>query len=403
MMVQMNTSAPKAAAGSVGTVDTQFLDLPEPLRLDCGRDLPQVRIAYETYGALAPNRDNVILVCHALSGDAHAAGYSRAPAATSTRDGFRADERDAGSGRGLGWWDGMIGPGKAFDTDQFFVVSSNLLGGCRGTTGPSSTNPATGRPYGSDFPVITVADMVRAERALLNELGLPRLAAVAGGSLGGMQALEWAVQYGDQVDRIIPIASTHALHPQGVAWNAIARNAITADPDWQNGHYYGTGRAPSAGMGVARMVGHITYLSAASLNDKFGRRLQFSDDIRYLLTEPEFEVESYLRYQADAFVKRFDANTYLYTSRALSYFDLARQYGHGSLADAVRNVSARTLLIAFSSDWLYPPAGSEELATALRAGGKTVDLHVIDAPYGHDCFLLEEARQTPMIQQFLAR
>jgi homoserine O-acetyltransferase len=403
MMVQMNTSAPKAAAGSVGTVDTQFLDLPEPLRLDCGRDLPQVRIAYETYGALAPNRDNVILVCHALSGDAHAAGYSRAPAATSTRDGFRADERDGGSGRGLGWWDGMIGPGKAFDTDQFFVVSSNLLGGCRGTTGPSSTNPATGRPYGSDFPVITVADMVRAERALLNELGLLRLAAVAGGSLGGMQALEWAVQYGDQVDRIIPIASTHALHPQGVAWNAIARNAITADPDWQNGHYYGTGRAPSAGMGVARMVGHITYLSAASLNDKFGRRLQFSDDIRYLLTEPEFEVESYLRYQADAFVKRFDANTYLYTSRALSYFDLARQYGHGSLADAVRNVSARTLLIAFSSDWLYPPAGSEELATALRAGGKTVDLHVIDAPYGHDCFLLEEARQTPMIQQFLAR
>jgi homoserine O-acetyltransferase len=403
MMVRMNTSPPKAAAGSVGVVDTQFLDLPVPLRLDCGRDLPQVRMAYETYGNLSANRDNVILVCHALSGDAHAAGYSRSPATTSTRDGFRADERDAGSGRGLGWWDGMIGPGKAFDTDQFFVVSSNLLGGCRGTTGPSSTNPATGRPYGSDFPVITVADMVRAERALLHELGISRLAAVAGGSLGGMQALEWAVQYGDQVDRIVPIASTHALHPQGVAWNAIARNAITADPDWQSGHYYGTGRAPSAGMGVARMVGHITYLSATSLNDKFGRRLQFSDDIRYLLTEPEFEVESYLRYQADAFVKRFDANTYLYTSRALSYFDLARQYGHGSLADAVRNVSARTLLIAFSSDWLYPPSGSEELATALRAGGKTVDLHVIEAPYGHDCFLLEEARQTPMIQQFLAR
>ena len=189
------------------------------------------------------------------------------PAAESTRDGFRAEERDGASGRGLGWWDGMIGPGKAFDTNRFFVVSSNLLGGCRGTTGPSSTNPATGRPYGSDFPVITVADMVRAERALLNELGITRLAAVAGGSLGGMQALEWAVQYGDQVDAIIPIASTHALHPQGVAWNAIARNAITADPDWQGGHYYGTGRAPTAGMGVARMVGHITYLSATSLNE----------------------------------------------------------------------------------------------------------------------------------------
>ena len=399
----MTPPASKTAAGSVGTVDTQFLDLPQPLALDCGRQLHSVRIAYETYGTLSPGRDNVILVCHALSGDAHAAGFAREPAAESTRDGFRADERDGTSGRGLGWWDGMIGPGKAFDTSRFFVVSSNLLGGCRGTTGPSSINPATGRPYGSDFPVITVADMVRAERALLNELGIPRLAAVAGGSLGGMQALEWAVQYSDQVDAIVPIASTHALHPQGVAWNAIARNAITGDPDWQGGHYYGTGRAPTAGMGVARMVGHITYLSAPSLNDKFGRRLQFADDIRYLLTEPEFEVESYLRHQADTFVKWFDANTYLYTSRALSYFDLARQHGGGQLAHALRNMSARTLLIAFSSDWLYPPAGSEELTAALRAMGKEVDLHVIDAPYGHDCFLLEEARQTPMIQQFLAR
>ena len=403
MIASMTTPASKAAAGSVGTVETQFLDLPRPLALDCGRQLDHIRVAYETYGTLSPARDNVILVCHALSGDAHAAGYSTKPAAASTRDGFRADERDAGSGRGLGWWDGMIGPGKAFDTDRFFVVSSNLLGGCRGTTGPSSTNPATGRPYGSDFPVITVADMVRVERALLNELGISRLAAVAGGSLGGMQALEWAVRYGDQVDAIIPIASTHALHPQGVAWNAIARNAITADPDWQGGHYYGTGRAPNAGMGVARMVGHITYLSAMSLNDKFGRRLQFADDIRYVLTEPEFEVENYLRHQAASFVKRFDANTYLYTSRALSYFDLARQYGAGRLANALRNVSARTLLIAFSSDWLYPPSGSEELAAALRECGKDVELNVIDAPYGHDCFLLEEGRQTPMIQQFLAR
>jgi homoserine O-acetyltransferase len=297
----------------------------------------------------------------------------------------------------------MIGPGKAFDTNQFFVVSSNLLGGCRGTTGPSSVSPATGRPYGADFPVITVADMVRVEHALLKELGITRLAAVSGGSLGGMQALEWAVLYGDRVGAIIPIASTHALHPQGVAWNAIARSAITSDPDWQGGHYYGTDRAPNAGMGVARMVGHITYLSPVSIYNKFGRRLQFSDDIRYVLTEPEFEVESYLRYQADSFVKRFDANTYLYTSRALSYFDLARQYGGGKLADAVRNVSARTLLIAFSSDWLYPPSGSEELAAALRSANKEVELHVIEAPYGHDCFLLEEARQTPMIQKFLAR
>jgi homoserine O-acetyltransferase len=401
MIAPMTTPALKSGAGSVGTVDTQFLDLPEPLTLDCGRALHPVRIAYETYGTLSAGRDNVVLVCHALSGDAHAAGFASTSAAASTRDGFRADERDGAIGRSLGWWDGMIGPGKAFDTDRFFVVSTNLLGGCRGTTGPSSTNPATGRPYGSDFPVITVADMVRAERAFLKEIGITRLAAVAGGSLGGMQALEWAVQYGDEVGAIIPIASTHALQPQGLAWNAIARNAITADPDWQQGHYYGTGRAPTAGMGVARMVGHITYLSASSLNAKFGRRLQFADDIRYLLTEPEFEVESYLRHQAEAFVKRFDANTYLYTSRALSYFDLARQHGGGQLTQALRNLSARTLLIAFSSDWLYPPAGSEELADALRAAGKDVELHVIDAPYGHDCFLLEEARQTPMIRQFL--
>jgi homoserine O-acetyltransferase len=218
-----------------------------------------------------------------------------------------------------------------------------------------------------------------------------------------MQAIEWAVRYPDRVGAIIPIASTHALAPQGVAWNAIARNAITADPDWQGGHYHGTGRAPNAGMGVARMVGHITYLSAPSLTTKFGRRLQFADDIRYTLTEPEFEVESYLRHQADSFVKRFDANTYLYTSRALSYFDLARSHGGGDLARAVRDVQARTLLIAFSSDWLYPPSGSEELAAALRAAGKSVELHVIEAPYGHDCFLLEEARQTPMIQRFLDR
>ena len=280
----------------------------------------------------------MILVCHALSGDAHAAGFAKTPPEESTRDGFGDEDRDGSSGKGLGWWDGMIGPGKAFDTDRYFVVSTNLLGGCGGTTGPSSVDPATGRPYGSDFPVITVADMVRTERAFLDELGIERLAAVAGGSLGGMQAFEWAILYPDQVDAIIAIASTHAIQPQGVAWNAIARNAITADPDWQGGHYYGTGRRPDGGMGIARMVGHITYLSAQGLADKFGRRLQFADDIRFTLTEPEFEVESYLRHQADTFVRRFDANTYLYTSRALTYFDLARQYG-GTLESALRDVA----------------------------------------------------------------
>src|ERR1700733_10851691 len=360
----MAEPASTLTAGSVGTVETQYLDLPEPVRLDCGRELHPIRVAYETYGALAPQRDNVILVCHALSGDAHAAGFAKTPPDESTRDGFAAEDRDGTAGKGLGWWDGMIGPGKAFDTDRFFVVSTNLLGGCRGTTGPSSAAPVTGSPYGPDFPVITVADMVRTERAFLAELGIERLAAVAGGSLGGMQAFEWAIQFPDQVDRVVSIASTHALQPQGVAWNAIARDAIMRDPAWQGGRYYGTGLTPDAGMGVARMVGHITYLSALALSDKFGRRLQFSDHL------------------------------YLFLSLAQTYRNLGRQYGRGSLTRALADISARTLLIAFSSDWLYPPSSSAEVADALRALGKPVDFQVIDAPYGHDCFLLEEARQT---------
>ncbi|XVU20876.1 homoserine O-acetyltransferase MetX [Actinoplanes sp. CA-054009] len=378
------------------TVETQFLDLPGSLPLDGGRELREVRVAYETYGTLSENRDNVILVCHALSGDAHAAGYSTTAPAASTRDGFAAESRDGSQGKALGWWDGMIGPGKAFDTDRYFVVSTNLLGGCRGSTGPSSVNPETGKPYGSDFPVITVADMVRCQRAFLDELGIERLASVAGGSLGGMQALQWAVDYPDQVDSIVVIASTHGLHPQGIAWNAIARESIRRDPAWQGGHYYGTGRKPDAGMGVARMVGHVTYLSAPALEDRFARRLQFADDIRYTIDQPEFEVESYLDHQASSFVKRFDANTYLYLSRALTYFDLAR--GRGSLAGALSGVRARVLLIAFSSDWLYPPSASQEIAAALP---DKAEFHIIDAPYGHDCFLLEEARQTPIVRRFL--
>src|SRR5277367_2468323 len=400
-MPEPGSTLAAGAVGSAGTVETQYLDLPEPVRLDCGRELHPVRVAYETYGALSPRRDNVILVCHALSGDAHAAGFAKTPSEESTRDGFAAEDRDGQAGKALGWWDGMIGPGKAFDTDRYFVISTNLLGGCRGTTGPASPNPSTGRPYGSDFPVITVADMVRTERAFLDELGIDRLPAVAGGSLGGMQAFEWAILFPDQIDAVVAIASTHALHPQGMAWNAIAREAIMRDPAWRHGNYYGEEDAPNAGMGVARMIGHTTYLSALGLNEKFGRRLQFADVIRYTVTEPEFEVESYLRHQADSFVRRFDANTYLYTSRALTYFDLARQYGRGSLARALEGVTARTLLIAFSSDWLYPPSASREIEDALRRLGKPVEFQVIDAPYGHDCFLLEEARQTPIIRRFL--
>jgi homoserine O-acetyltransferase len=387
--------------GSAGVFHTQFIDLPDPLALDCGRTLDQVRMAYETYGRLAPAKDNVILVCHALSGDAHAAGWSDDPTAPSAVDGFRADERGIAPRGGLGWWDGMIGPGKAFDTDRYFVVCSNLLGSCRGSTGPGSIDPSTGKPYGLNFPVVTVADMVRAEERLLAALGINSLLAIGGGSLGGMQALEWAVAFPEKVRACISIASTARLGDQGMAWNAIARNAIMADPNWQGGYYYGTGRAPTAGIGVARMVGHVTYLSAQSMREKFDRRLQDREEYSFTLTEPDFAVESYLRHQAETFAGRFDANSYLYISRALTYFDLARDRGDGSLEQALANVSARYLLISFSSDWLYPPRDSRDLELALRANHKRVEHHLIQASYGHDSFLLEEARQAPLIAAFL--
>ena len=385
--------------GSVGTVGTEYLDLPEPLRLDSGMTLAPVRIAYETYGTQVPANDNVILVCHALSGDAHAAGWSDDPSAPTTVDGVGAAERGKS---GLGWWDGMIGPGKAFDTDRYFVVCTNLIGSCRGSTGPGSIDPATGKPYGAGFPVLTVGDMVRAERAFLHQLGIATLQAVSGGSLGGMQALEWAVAYPDAVRAIVPIASTARLGTQGLAWNAIARNAITSDPDWQGGAYYDTGRSPTAGIKIARMVGHITYLSAQAVREKFGRRFQRGgDEPLYELAAADFEVESYLRYQADAFAARFDANAYLYISRALTYFDLARTYGRGSLERALARVRAATLLLSFSSDWLYPPRDSEEIAAALRANGGDVRHAIIQADYGHDSFLLEEAEMTREITAFL--
>jgi homoserine O-acetyltransferase len=295
----------------------------------------------------------------------------------------------------------MIGPGKAFDTNRYFVVCSNLIGSCRGSTGPGSPDPKTGRPYGLDFPVVTVADMVRAEKQLLELLEIDSLLAVGGGSLGGMQALEWAVAYPKNVRACISIASTPHLGAQGVAWNAIARNAIMADPDWQGGQYYDTGRAPTAGTGLARMVGHVTYLSAEAMREKFDRRLQDRERYSFTLTEPDFAVESYLRHQADTFAARFDANSYLYISRALTYFDLAVDHGAGSLERALADVAARYLLISFSSDWLYPPRDSQELEAALRANKKRVEHHLIQANYGHDSFLLEEARQAPIIATFL--
>ncbi|HEX9436697.1 MAG TPA: homoserine O-acetyltransferase, partial [Candidatus Limnocylindria bacterium] len=304
---------------------------------------------------------------------------------------------------GLGWWDGMIGPGKAFDTDRYFVICTNLIGSCRGSTGPGSIDPETGRPYGGTFPVVTVGDMVRAQAAFLDALGIRTLVAASGGSLGGMQALEWAVQLPDRIRGIVPIAATAALGTQGVAWNAIARSAIMADPDWQDGAYAGTGRAPRAGIKVARMLGHMTYLSEQAVRDRFGRDFQDGAGPVYDLSKADFAIESYLRYQADSFADRFDANAYLYISRALTYFDLARSYGDGSLARALAPVEAATLLLSFSSDWLYPPRDSEDIARALRANGKDVQHVVIDADYGHDSFLLEEARMTEHITAFLDR
>ncbi len=371
------------------------------LPLDSGATLAPVRIAHETWGRLSPERDNAILICHALSGDAHAAGWSAEDGTPSAVDGVGAEE--GGQRRaGLGWWDNLIGPGKAFDTERYFVICSNLIGSCRGSTGPSMENPRTGRPYGTEFPVITVGDMVRAQRGLLDHLGIQQLLAVAGGSLGGMQALEWSVAYPETVRGCILTASTASLGAQGIALNAIARNAIMADPAWQGGQYYGSDRQPDAGIGVARMIGHVTYLSARSLDEKFGRRLQRDNYISYTLDEPDFAVESYLRHQAVSFARRFDANSYLYISRALTLFDLGRTYGGGSLIRAAAGSQARNLLISFTSDWIYPPSDSAELQAALLANNKHVERHVIDTSYGHDSFLLEGAAQTPLIRDFLS-
>ncbi len=400
-VLEYSTVNDASQIGSVGIMETLNLELPGSLPLDGGANLEQVTIAYETYGTLSPRQDNVILVCHALSGDAHAAGWSIGADTPSAVDGIGAEERGIRSHGGLGWWDNLIGPGKAFDTDRYYVVCSNLLGSCRGSTGPPSLNRASGVPYGSDFPVITVGDMVRAERVLLHELGIEQLLAVAGGSLGGMQALEWSVAYPEAVRSVIMTASTARLGTQGVAWNAIARNAIMSDPDWQGGQYYGTGRAPLAGVGVARMVGHVTYLSAQSMDEKFERRTRAGDTLSFTLTEPDFAVERYLRYQAATFAQRFDANSYLYISRALTYFDPARSHGDGSLARALRDTDARFLLISFSSDWLYPTRDSRELQESLETAGKQVEHHVVETTYGHDSFLLEDVHQSGLISSFL--
>ena len=367
--------------------------------LDSGEELGPITLAYETYGQLNTDRSNAILACHALSGDAHAAGISVDESGPSAADiGFGAEGRGPVDKRRIGWWDNMIGPGKAFDTDRYFVICSNIIGGCKGSTGPSSLDPRTGRPYGLSFPVVTVGDMVRAQKRLLDHLGIERLLSVAGGSLGGMQALEWAVSYPEAVRSCIPIATTARLSAQGIAFNEVSRQAIMADPNWRGGDYYGH-TPPNAGLAIARMVGHITYLSDESMHRKFGRRLRDREKYGYQFST-DFEVESYLRHQGNSFIQRFDANSYLYITKAIDYFDMAN--GHGSLTEAFRPVKARFLVISFSSDWLYPSYQSKEIVRALRINGADVSYCEIQSAYGHDAFLLEEEVQTRMIGNFLA-
>jgi homoserine O-acetyltransferase/O-succinyltransferase len=388
--------------GSVGVVTTQYYTFAEPpneMVLDSGVKLGPVTLAYETYGRLNEERDNAILICHALSGDAHVAGVSADDSGPSAADvGFGAEARQEPVDRKkLGWWDNMVGPGKAFDTDRYFVICSNIIGGCRGSTGPSSIDPATGKPYGLSFPVITVGDMVNAQKRLVEHLGISQLLSVTGGSLGGMQALQWAVAHPEMVRSCIPVATSARLSAQGIAFNEVGRQAIMADQNWHGGEYYGE-NSPIPGLGVARMLGHITYLSDESMRNKFGRRLRNRERYGFDFST-DFEVESYLRYQAESFIRRFDANSYLYITKAIDYFDLAN--GHGFLSMAFREVPARFLVISFSSDWLYPSYQSKEIVKALKANGIDVSYCEVPSAYGHDAFLLEEEAQTQLVRGFL--
>lgn len=370
-----------ALGRSVGIVETRFAEFPE-LPLDSGLILAPVTIAYETYGRLNADGSNAVLILHALSGDAHVAGYHEGEVRP-------------------GWWDMMVGPGKAFDTDRYFIVCSNVIGGCRGSSGPSSLDPNTGRPYGLRFPVVTLPDMVRAQKLLLDELGIQRLLAVCGGSMGGMQALQWVVAYPEMVASCIPIACTHKHSPMQIAFNEVGRQAIMRDPNWRGGDYY-DGDPPDAGLSVARMIGHVTYLSDESMREKFGRRLQDKEVFGYDFASIDFEVESYLKHQGEIFIRRFDANSYLYITKALDYFDLSN--GRGTLVEAFADVplDTRFLVIAFSSDWLYPPYQSKDIVRALKGNGLDCTYLEIHSSFGHDSFLVEAEQQSHLIKNFLS-
>ncbi|HSB78429.1 MAG TPA: homoserine O-acetyltransferase [Candidatus Methylomirabilis sp.] len=362
-------------------VHTQQVTFDRELRLQSGAAFGPITLAYETYGALNRDRSNAILICHALSGDAHVAG------------------RHSPQDRKPGWWDEAVGPGKAFDTDRYFVICSNVIGGCSGTTGPASINPRTGSPYGLSFPMVTVADMVEPQRWLVDALGIPSLLCVTGGSMGGMQALQWAVSYPDRVRSAIVLASTARVSAQSIALNEVPRQAIYADPNWNQGDYYGK-EPPNSGLAVARMLGHITYLSETSMREKFGRRLQDRERYGYEFAT-EFQVESYLMYHGKRFTARFDANSFLYITKAIDYFDLS--LGRADLAGAFAGVQAKFLVLSYSSDWLYPPEQSEELVRALLRNGIDATYVEIQSDYGHDAFLLEVDRLGELARDFLAK
>jgi homoserine O-acetyltransferase len=363
---------------TMSCVETKYFTFsapPDELPLESGKKLGPITLAYETYGQLNLEKSNAILVVHALSADAHAAGY------------HEGDQEP-------GWWDNMIGPGKAFDTDQYFVICSNVIGGCKGSTGPSSVNPQTGKPYALDFPMITIADMVNAQRRLVDHLGIEKLLTVVGGSMGGMQVLQWVAAYPERVRSVIPIATALKNSPQQIAFNEVVRQSIMADPAWRQGDYYDYGQ-PEKGLAVARMIGHITFMSDQSMEEKFSRRLKNGNyGFKFGL---DFEVEGYLRNRGDNFVKRFDANSYLYVTKAMDYFDLS----DGKMIPKGVEPATRFLVVSFKSDWLYPSYQSQEIVRQLKTRQADVTYCEVSSTYGHDAFLLEVEEQTALIRPFL--
>ena len=374
------------------------MHMAQPLALRSGAVLPEYTLAYETYGTLNAARDNAVLICHALNASHHVAGCY-------------ADAHGAPTPRSQGWWDNMVGPGKPVDTDRFFVIGVNNLGSCFGSSGPTTDGPS-GEPWGADFPVVTVEDWVQAQAALLDALGIEQLAAVMGGSLGGMQALSWAVQYPQRVRHAVVVASAPNLTAENIAFNEVARRAIVTDPDFHDGHYRRHGVLPRRGLRIARMIGHITYLSDDVMNTKFGRSLRplaqqgaealARELYRYTTHDVEFEIESYLRYQGDKFAEYFDANTYLLITRALDYFDPAREHG-GDLARALAPAQANFLVVSFSTDWRFAPARSQDMVRALLQNRRQVSYAEIDAPHGHDAFLLDDARYHALVRHYFTQ